>query len=82
MAVDSSRGQCKVMDPPRARLGISINSACERESYASGAGPSCCPAYRDTPWAAVLTDMGTYSLDPGQVGLGRIVDLLYRSSTL
>ena len=71
-----------MMGSPRARLGISINSACERESYASGAGPSCCPAYRDTPWAAVLTDMGTYSLDPGQVGLGRIVDLLYRSSTL
>ena len=52
---------------PRARLGISINSACERESYASGAGPSCCPAYRDTPWAAVLTDMGTYSIGT-QVG--------------
>ena len=51
-----------VLRPHGVGLGISINSGCERESYASGAGPSCCPAYRNTPWAAVLTDMGTYSM--------------------
>ena len=48
------------LKPHGIGLGISINSACERAAYASGAGPSCCPAYRNVPWAAVLTDMGTY----------------------
>jgi hypothetical protein len=54
-----------VLRPHGIGLGISINSGCERAAYVDGAAPSCCPAYRNVPWAAVLTDMGTYS--PGQL---------------
>ena len=50
-----------VLRPHGVGLGISINSGCENQAYAAGADPTCCPAYRDTPWAAVLTDMGTYN---------------------
>lgn len=46
-------------------LGISINSGCE-SGVGSAVDPSCNPAYRDTPWASVLTDMGTYAIGEQQ----------------
>ena len=54
-----------VLRPHGIGLGISIDNGCENEAYVGGADPTCCPAYRNVPWAAVLTDMGTYS--PGQL---------------
>ena len=50
-----------VLRPHDIGLGLSINSNCEAGPYSSS-DPSCDPAYRDTPWAAVLTDMGTYEI--------------------
>jgi hypothetical protein len=41
-------------------LGNSISSSCEQKNGLDGA-PFCSPAYRNEPWAAFLTDMGTYS---------------------
>jgi hypothetical protein len=41
-------------------LGNSISSSCEQKNALNGA-PFCSPAYRNEPWASVLTDMGTYS---------------------
>ena len=45
-------------------LGNSISSACEQKNALNGA-PFCSPAYRDEPWASVLTDMGTRTLVDG-----------------
>ena len=50
------------------RLGNGIVSNCAGDELCgSGEGnsdsdPCCCPAYRNTPWADVLTDMGMYSI--------------------
>ena len=44
-------------------LGLSINSDCNAASPSPGGGgmdPSCDPDFRDTPWASILSDMGTY----------------------
>ena len=58
-----------VLAPHNIGLGISINSGCENKGYVDGSDPTCCPAYRDVPWAAVLTDMGTYG-GPGDAPVG------------
>ena len=50
-----------VLRPHNIGLGLSINSDCEAGS-GSSSDPSCDPAYHDTPWAAILTDMGTYEI--------------------
>eukprot|EP01051_Picozoa_sp_SAG22_P018417 SAG22_NODE_3095_length_1946_cov_1.397401_2_plen_223_part_00 len=56
-----------VLRPHNIGLGLSINSICESKSLAVSSDPTCAPAYRNTPWAAVLTDMGTYvNLSPNQ----------------
>ena len=43
-------------------LGNSISTSCESNhtGFATGGAPFCVPDYRNTPWASVLTDMGTY----------------------
>lgn len=71
-----------VLKPHSIGLGLSINSVCESESLAVSSDPTCAPAYRDTPWAAVLTDMGTYdTLTPGSgqwpfyPGKGNVVNM-------
>ena len=50
-----------VLRPHGIGLGISINSNCEA-GVGSSSDPSCDPAFRNTPWASILTDMGTYSI--------------------
>jgi hypothetical protein len=50
-----------VLRPHGIGLGISINSNCEA-GFNSSSDPSCDPAFRNTPWASVLTDMGTYEI--------------------
>ena len=52
----------ETLRPHGKGLGISINSGCEAGPNSSS-DPSCDPAYRNTPWAAVLTDMGTCKRD-------------------
>jgi hypothetical protein len=47
-----------VLRPHQLGLGNSISSSCELRGL-NGA-PYCAPAYRNEPWASVLTDMGTY----------------------
>jgi hypothetical protein len=51
----------ETLRPHGVGLGISINSRCEA-GVGSHSDPSCNPAYRNMPWAAVLTDMGTYEI--------------------
>ena len=57
-----------VLRPHGIGLGLSINSVCESRSLAVSSDPTCAPAYRDTPWAAVLTDMGTCESADSAVG--------------
>ena len=53
----------EVLRPHGLGLGLSINSDCNAASAApSGMDPSCDPDFRDTPWASMLSDMGTYSI--------------------
>ena len=52
-----------VLRPHGLGLGLSINSDCNAASPSPGGGgmdPSCDPDFRDTPWASILSDMGTY----------------------
>ena len=49
-----------VLRPHGLGLGNSISSSCEERGAADGGAPFCVPAYRSTPWASVLIDMGTY----------------------
>ena len=56
-----------VLSPHGVGLGNGIVANCEGTDLCAldGGGisdPCCCPAYRDTPWADVLTDMGSYSI--------------------
>ena len=61
-----------VLRPQGIGLGLSVNSVCGSESLAVASDPTCAPAYRDTPWAAMLADMGTYALiNPGPTEDGR-----------
>ena len=60
-----------VLRPHGIGLGLSINSVCESRSLAVSSDPTCAPAYRDTPWAAVLTDMGTCESADSAVGFTR-----------
>eukprot|EP01046_Picozoa_sp_COSAG06_P000633 COSAG06_NODE_18_length_34640_cov_31.179989_9_plen_398_part_00 len=55
----------ETLRPHGIGLGISINSNCEA-GPGSSSDPSCNPAYRNTPWAAILTDMGTYEIGDQQ----------------
>jgi hypothetical protein len=70
-----------VLSPHGIGIGNSIASdantldACARPGYPGGPGaPDWCPAYRNVPWADVLTDMSTYGLDDG-TGQGTDVPL-------
>ena len=61
-----------VLKPHGIGIGNTIASdaesldACARPGFPGGPGaPDWCPAYRNVPWADVLTDMSTYSLDDG-----------------
>jgi hypothetical protein len=61
-----------VLRPHGIGIGNSIASdaesldACARPGFPGGPGaPDWCPAYRNVPWADVLTDMSTYGLDDG-----------------
>ena len=49
-----------VLRPHGLGLGNAISSSCEHKGYAGGSAPFCVPAYRNTPWASILVDMGTY----------------------
>jgi hypothetical protein len=52
-----------VLRPHGLGLGISINSDCNAANASADGGsmdPSCDPVYRNTPWASILSDMGTY----------------------
>ena len=60
----------ETLRPHGKGLGISINSGCEAGPNSSS-DPSCDPAYRNTPWAAVLTDMGTCKRDRGPLSGGQ-----------
>ena len=61
-----------VLRPHGIGLGNGVVSQCEsydlcttgKEHVRDGgsADPCCCPAYRDQPWADVLSDMGMYSI--------------------
>ena len=55
-----------VLKPHGVGLGNSIESTCHDYDACNNdehpADPCCCPAYRNVPWADVLTDMGTYSI--------------------
>lgn len=56
-----------VLSPHGVGLGNGIVANCEGPDLCEPGGggisdPCCCPAYRDTPWADVLTDMGSYSI--------------------
>ncbi len=57
---DTMAHVASVLAPHKLGLGNSISSACEANFGLNGA-PFCAPAYRNEPWASVLTDMGTYS---------------------
>jgi hypothetical protein len=53
-----------VLNPHGVRLGNSIDShpACEFSGpSAYRTTPMCAPAYHHSPWASILTDMGTYN---------------------
>ena len=61
-----------VLRPHHVGLGNGIVSQCESYDLCTtgkahiqdggSADPCCCPAYRNTPWADVLSDMGAYSI--------------------
>ena len=55
-----------VLSPHGIGLGNGIVANCNGpDTCTPGLGasdPCCCPAYRDVPWADVLTDMGSYSI--------------------
>lgn len=56
-----------VLSPHEVGLGNGIVANCEGPDLCASDGggisdPCCCPAYRDMPWADVLTDMGSYSI--------------------
>ena len=56
-----------VLSPHGVGLGNGIVANCEGPDLCAPNGggisdPCCCPAYRDVPWADVLTDMGSYSI--------------------
>lgn len=56
-----------VLKPHGIGLGNGVVSQCATLDMCTASGdpfnsdPCCCLAYRDTPWADVLTDMGSYS---------------------
>lgn len=56
-----------VLTPHGIGLGNGVVSQCAGLDVCSNANskqadPCCCPAYRNTPWADVLSDMGSYSI--------------------
>ena len=62
-----------VLKPHGVGLGNGIVAGCtdgfhcrdDDPANTANTDPCCCPAYRATPWADVLSDMGSYAIGPG-----------------